>query len=313
MDGPDYQDLPERARHLFLVLKLSFGPAGLEVHYPEALAHELAAKSGMPTEAVKAALDTLEAAGWIRRERNMIWIVGQLKHEPSLELTNGNHRKSIQRHVAGLPRLALVRAFIEKYAEWFEGIDSPTDGYPMASEGVSDGIPIGTAITEDRIPNTEDRTTTVDKSTGADAPADEPPAERPAANGTPPPKAVRAAVIPLIRRHLWLGNEPPPRVLESDPKWNGGREANVVLTWLKNGDVADLEEAEAVIRYARHALDMDEEPFSLKFLHNASGRGRFSQALGYARKQMATETEKRERQRDAGGPKAMGDAMEAVR
>src|SRR5690606_441886 len=40
-------------------------------------------------------------------------------------------------------------------------------------------------------------------------------------------KALNAVVAPLVREHLWLGNQPPPRLLAKDPGWNMGREISV--------------------------------------------------------------------------------------
>lgn len=152
-------------------------------------------------------------------------------------------------------------------------------------------------------------TTTNDKSFGAVAPQDEPPAEQPAANGTPTKAEVRKTIIPLVRKHLWLGKEPPPAALEKQPGWDGGREASIAYDWIRQGDVEDMEEAEAVVRFARHALEID-GPFSLLFLHSKDGRGRLQEALQYARHQIMTEAAKR---RDAGsGAKGVGDGIEEV-
>lgn len=238
LDGPDYQDLGERPRHLFLVLKLSFGPSGIEVHYPEALAHELAAKTGMPLDAVKDSLDVLEGGGWIRRERNVTWIVGQLEHEPALEPTNANHRKSIQRHVAGLPRLAIVRAFIEAHPSYFEDAEGVTDGLPMASEGVS----IAPAITEERRGSTEEGVTEPD--------SDE--------SGGEPPKddSIGEVFAPLIRQHCWLGNDPPPKTVENNPGWHMGRELTIARQLIERGDVKAADLAR-IIETHREALEVE--------------------------------------------------------
>lgn len=130
---------------------------------------------------------------------------------------------------------------------------------------------------------------TNDKSFGAGAPPVESPVEP---KDDIDPNAVRKAVIPLIREHLWFGKEPPPGALEKQPGWDMGRESGIVIQWLKAGDVEDLEEAEAVIRYARHALDTD-NPFSLLFLHSRDHRDRFQEVLQYARRQMVQEAVKK--------------------
>lgn len=339
LDGPDYQELPERARHLFLVLKMSFGPSGIEVHYPEALAFELQAKTGMSLEAVRDSLDHLERAGWIHRERNVVWIVGQLEHDPHMNWKDEKQRTSIWRHVAGLPRLPLVGAFIAAHPDWFEArtvqverkgkavekeldaapddlkalladaavppppSEAPREGLRRASEGPSEAL----RSTEYRIPSTDDRRQNTTRAIALGAGA--PPAGAPDEDDLPTVQELVKDVAPLVRRHLWLGNRPPPQVLELEPKWTEGREADIVRCWLRDGEVEDLETALAVVRLARHALDMEDRPFSLLFLHDAEGRGRFQEALGYARKELA----KTAGARDRAGPKKLGDAKEAIR
>lgn len=127
LDGPDFQALTGIARSVFLALKIDFGPAGIEVHYPEALLWQLSHQSGWTCEQCAAALEELETGGWVMREANVIWIVRQLEFEPSMTADNYKHRKAIQTQVAGLPRLAIVGAFAQHYRAWFEGSDSLYD------------------------------------------------------------------------------------------------------------------------------------------------------------------------------------------
>lgn len=150
LDGPDFQGLGERSRWVFVAMKLNFGPSGIEVHYPTALAHQLSAQTGIPAEAVAEAMEELEGAGWIVMESNVVWIVGQLEHDPSLNANDPKHRKSIQRHIAGLPRLEIVERFRGANAEWFTDAPEPLR---RPSEAPAKAL----ASTEDRRPNTEDR------------------------------------------------------------------------------------------------------------------------------------------------------------
>ena len=119
LDGPDFQRLPERARWMFVVLKLNLGPSGIDVFYPAALLHQLAAQAGAPTDAVSDALDTLEQEGWIKREANVIWIVGQLDNDPHVNSSDTKHRKSVARHLAGLPRIPIVKEFIAAHPDMY--------------------------------------------------------------------------------------------------------------------------------------------------------------------------------------------------
>ena len=120
LDGPDFQDMPAEARWLFVALKMTLGPSGIEVYYPDALLAEMAAKTGLPGAVVSSALDLLEERGWIARERNLVWITGQLEHDPHMNLADAKHRKAIWRHVSGLPRLSILGRFVAAYREWFE-------------------------------------------------------------------------------------------------------------------------------------------------------------------------------------------------
>lgn len=159
LDGPDYRQLSERSRHVFLTLKLTFGPSGIEVREPEALPHELAAKTGIPSDAVRGCLEDLERAGWIEREGNVVWILGQLHHDPGMVDSNPKHRKGIQSHVGGLPRLSIVRRFVVAHPAFFPPAEyADPVGYPKAND--SHDIPIrfteeGRGKTEERRPKSE--------------------------------------------------------------------------------------------------------------------------------------------------------------
>jgi hypothetical protein len=152
--GRDFQRLPAPAQLVFLALKVNLGPLGID-RFP-GMAHALTECTPFDAGEVSRALVALEtfrdaktgeAHPWIRREGNVVWIVRGLEFEPSLDVTLQNHRKAFQRHVAGLPRIALVREFAEHYGAWLTntGLDPlDLDAYPMASHSHPDAI----AITE---------------------------------------------------------------------------------------------------------------------------------------------------------------------
>lgn len=147
LDGPDFQQLPERARHTFLVLKLNFGPAGIDVWYPSELVARLSAQTGISQGGIQEALMTLEKAGWIQREANVVWIVGQLAHDPHVKIANPKHRKMVQTVAEGLPRLAIVGRFIRAYEHWFrDGGDldgTPSRSLQRALDSLSDSLSRG--------------------------------------------------------------------------------------------------------------------------------------------------------------------------
>lgn len=136
LDGQDFQRFTPAARLVLIAMKVDFGPAGIEVHYPEALLWQLSHQTGYTTTECADALSELEDAKWIRREQNVVWIVDQLTYEPSLAVKNPKHRKTVQTHVGGLPTLAIVGAFVTHYREWVEGNDSLSKRYrkPIVSQ-----------------------------------------------------------------------------------------------------------------------------------------------------------------------------------
>jgi hypothetical protein len=133
--GKDFRKLPERPRWIFTVLKMNSGMVGLDTWYEAELYSRLSEESGATIDQVKLALDFLEHENWIRREDNVVWVVGHLEHDPHLVSTNAKHRKSIQRHVAGLPRLAIVKAFVAAHQGWFPKDEAKTMGIGWVWDG----------------------------------------------------------------------------------------------------------------------------------------------------------------------------------
>lgn len=137
LDGPDFQKLHASARWCFVALKLNAGPTGFDVEYPSALAEQLAQQTGLMAEDVVISLAELETEGWIRREGNLLWIVGHLANDPHMKAVDGKHRKAVQRHVASLPRLRLVTAFIAQNPAFFPPSEAASMGLAWAFDGPS--------------------------------------------------------------------------------------------------------------------------------------------------------------------------------
>lgn len=159
LDGPDFQKLSERARFAFLVIKIGSGPTGLEVEYERGAVEKLGIRTGMGARAARKALNELENLGWIVREANILWVVGHLNNEPLIRATDEKHRKGIQRYVAGLPRLAVVRRFVESHPNWFPRGESIASGlgwiYEGSPQGSTQDPPKGLPTTENREPRRE--------------------------------------------------------------------------------------------------------------------------------------------------------------
>lgn len=137
--GPDFRRLPERARWIFVVLKMNMGPVGIDVWYPDELAMRLSQESGATPDQVRLALDILEHEGWVRRHDNIIWAVGHLEHDPHFNAQNRKHRASVLHHLAGLPRTGIVRDFISAHPTWILAEEARGNGLGWAFERVSNG------------------------------------------------------------------------------------------------------------------------------------------------------------------------------
>lgn len=193
--GRDFQRLPSAARLVFLALKCSLGPSGID-RFPGMLA-ALAEMTGYDEAMVSRQLailetfrdaETGEADPWIQREHNVAWVVRHLEFEPSIRLDNKNHRDSLMEHIRGLPRVTIVQRFRHRYGEWF--VDDPQVVQPLSGWGEIPPTPpangMGDAMGDgmgDAMPITE--TETEDRTKGAGAPrsggseqTDGPPAKR---------------------------------------------------------------------------------------------------------------------------------------
>jgi len=80
-------------------------------------------QTGLSREAIQRALSTLSDRGWIAIEDGLVWIKKGLRFDPQISLRHENHLIGIKKAVLALPRLGLVRDFIDFY-----GIDMP---YPI--------------------------------------------------------------------------------------------------------------------------------------------------------------------------------------
>jgi hypothetical protein len=141
LDEEGFQELSEGARWTLIALMISLGPTGLERRYAASLASDLSVRTGASPRRVSSNLRELEAAGWIRREGSLFWVVRQLELDPLLAASNPKHRASIQRRLRSLPRCPLTLDFVARYPAWF-----PED--PWGSAGISeatDSLSVGHA------------------------------------------------------------------------------------------------------------------------------------------------------------------------
>ncbi len=92
-------------------------------------------QTGLTREAIQKALEALSDQKWIVIEENVVWIRKGLRFDPNVSMQNNNHRKGIIRAVLSLPRLQLVRDFLDFY-----GIEIP---YQIPSRSHANPIPNG--------------------------------------------------------------------------------------------------------------------------------------------------------------------------
>jgi len=142
LNGPDFLALSADARSVLWPLKLRLPPFGI-APFPGA-AGVLADDTGLPHERVVAALDELQATGWIEREQNVLWLVRGLEFEPYLNPRDRNHRKYLEAVIAALPTsLTIVSKFQEHYGPmWWpdQHLGEPPEGLLLdPSEGPPEG------------------------------------------------------------------------------------------------------------------------------------------------------------------------------
>lgn len=150
-DNADTHALSDGAYRVLTTLKGTLNAAGIGVVYLAQLA-ERCGKGGY--DDLRAPLTELECPkdgeqyGWIRREKNVVWIVNGLFYEPSLTFNNSRHRTFVRdRCLAPLGDVPIVVSFRDYYPEWFtdsprRALDSLKDGSRKAQGSLSKQNPI---------------------------------------------------------------------------------------------------------------------------------------------------------------------------
>jgi hypothetical protein len=287
VDDPDFQELSADARALFYPLKLKLGRAGIDVFYAESLP----TLSGIPSERVREGLAELSEGGWLRIERNVFWLRNALRFDPAKTLQQPNQRTSIQKHIATLPKLAIVNDFAEYYDLAKPFTDKPkTKGSAKGSERVREGQP----IREEGVGSTEEERTTKQQ-----AGAEEIGSGEEVLNGLPPvPPDGEAdrnrrtvasmefgvSVLGTLREYVWL-NENPPRKVKTTP----AEEVKIVRTLALRYGAQDLLGA---MPHLRDHDDVGATPLSIKFFNRKEHGQYLSFAIDRWRKERDAEERK---------------------
>lgn len=116
-DDPDFQKLNPVSKLVFLNLRtspLSNMPV-IYHYYIEAIERQ----TGLSSEMINKALDTLSHrpshSPWIALEQGIVWVRKGLKYDPNIILRNEKHRTAVINIVLSLPKLQIVRDFIDFY------------------------------------------------------------------------------------------------------------------------------------------------------------------------------------------------------
>jgi hypothetical protein len=190
------------------------GMAGIDNIYPAELDVRLQAETGLAARRVGADLAALERDGWIRREGSVVWVIDHLTFDPFAHVQDPMKRRGVQQHVAGLPRLPIVRAFIERHPAWFPGDECAGSHLAWALEQESSRSPTGVLEVSSSNTNTNTNTNSV---------------EQTASRVRRVPRALSAEVLQLLGEY--------PKRSGSDPKSDA---ASQIEARLKEGVPFDL-------------------------------------------------------------------------
>jgi hypothetical protein len=143
-DGPDFKRLTPHARLTLVALKVKCGPLGIRVipGYDSALR----SWTGCSAREVARSLEALTATipdPWVAIEDDVVWVIRSLEFEPSQNPNDRNHQKFVGRTVAALPRVALVRSFVDRYLDPWEGLRGvlPGSSKTLGSTSISTSTP----------------------------------------------------------------------------------------------------------------------------------------------------------------------------
>jgi len=112
-DDLDFRKLSPAEKLVFLNLRTSplTNMPVIYQYYVEAIERH----TGLDRDHILKALDTLSDSHWIAIEEGIVWVIKGLKFDPNIVLTNEKHLVAIKNIILGLPKLQIVRDFIDFY------------------------------------------------------------------------------------------------------------------------------------------------------------------------------------------------------
>ena len=125
LDDPDFQRLSPEAKLLWYSLRLMLGASGIAL--VRGWKTVLPEVTGI--DSVNGHLEELTSGGWLNQQQNVLWLRNVLRFNPNLNLSHDKHLTGVSKHIAGLPKLAIVNAFAEYYdlEEPFPGLGTEWD------------------------------------------------------------------------------------------------------------------------------------------------------------------------------------------
>lgn len=269
-----FRRLSRDARLLFLYLLTSPHSNRLGMYVLDRL--YAASDMQMEPAEVDAALLELQEAGRIDYDGStrVVLIRRFLKHNP---LKNQNVVKAACKDLVEVPfTKQLHEQLAEAVNRWGKA------HYEQLREQLAEQLGDKTR-NPDPIPYPEPLTTTEDKSSEA---------------GASDSDNLGAVLAPLIRQHMWLGKEPPPKTLEARPDWHMGRELSIAGQLIDSGDVS-VPTLARIIETHRDALDVpSDRPTSLLMFNVADRRDYLNICRGHVEK--------------LGGPSKVGDVLRSL-
>lgn len=126
-DDDEFITLSPLAKAVFYTLKVKLPSTGIGL-----MNHRVLATMVNCTVEDLSAAEAELSPKWIRRDRNLWWIINGLRHQPSLSSDDRKHRSFVRKQAGALPDSPIATAFRETYTEWFnEAQPSPSEGPSM--------------------------------------------------------------------------------------------------------------------------------------------------------------------------------------
>jgi len=112
-DDIDFRKLSPAEKLVFLNLRTS-PLTNMPVIYPYYV-EAIERQTGLDRDEILRALDTLSDSHWIAIQEGIVWVMRGLKFDPNIVLSNEKHLVAIKNIILALPKLQIVRDFIDFY------------------------------------------------------------------------------------------------------------------------------------------------------------------------------------------------------